>query len=77
MNRSIKSEMCKFAHTWMRRTKTIWILCRHRSLDEMARNARAEAMRIETGRPEAHRLLLRRKAELAEFDGNRKKKRNF
>jgi hypothetical protein len=44
-------------------------------LDEMARDARAEAVRIETARLEAHRLLLRRKAELAELDASRKRKR--
>jgi len=44
-------------------------------LDEMARDARAEAIRIETTRLEEHRLLFRRKAELAELDGKRKKKR--
>jgi hypothetical protein len=43
-------------------------------LEEMARNARAEALRIETGRLEAHRLLLRRKVELADLNGNRRKK---
>ena len=36
-------------------------------LDEMAREARAEAVRIEAARTETHRLLLRRKAELADF----------
>ena len=46
-------------------------------LDEMARDARAEALRIETTRLEEHRLLLRRKAELAELDSKRKKKRRF
>jgi len=45
-------------------------------LDEMARDARAEALRIETARLEAHRLLLRRKAELAELDGSQKRKKN-
>lgn len=44
-------------------------------LDEMARDARAEALRIETARLEAHRLLLRRKAELAELDGSQKRKK--
>jgi len=44
-------------------------------LDEMARDARAEVLRIETTRLEEHRLLFRRKAELAELDGKRKKKR--
>ena len=45
-------------------------------LDEMARNARAEVRRIEATRLEVHRLLIRRKAELAELERNRKKKRN-
>jgi len=44
-------------------------------LDEMARDTRAEVLRIERARLEDHRLLLRRKAELAELDGNRKKKK--
>jgi len=41
-------------------------------LDEMARDARAEALRIETTRLEEHRLLFRRKAELAELDGKQR-----
>jgi len=45
-------------------------------LDEMARDASVEALRIETTRLETRRLLLRRKAELAELDGGRKKKKN-
>lgn len=44
-------------------------------LDEMARDARAEALRLETRRLEDHRLLLRRKAELAKIVGNRKRKK--
>jgi hypothetical protein len=42
----------------------------------MAREARTEAVRIETARIETHRLLLRRKAELADF-GREKKRRNL
>jgi hypothetical protein len=41
-------------------------------LDEMAAKARAEVLRIEAARLEAHRLLLRRKAELSDLAPNRK-----
>ena len=43
-------------------------------LDEMATKARAEVLRIEAARLEAHRILLRRKAELSSLvpTGNRK-----
>ena len=42
-----------------------------RLLDEMARKVRAEALRIEAARRETKRLILRRKAELAELSQNR------
>jgi hypothetical protein len=38
---------------------------RSKLLDQMAAKARAEVLRIETARLEAHRLLLRRKADLS------------
>jgi hypothetical protein len=41
-------------------------------LDEMARKARTEALRIEAARHETKRLLLRRKTELAELAQSRK-----
>jgi hypothetical protein len=43
-------------------------------LDEMAAKARAEVLRIEAARLEAHRLLLRRKAELSNLVATRKRK---
>jgi hypothetical protein len=41
------------------------IVKKSKLLDEMAAKARAEVLRIEATRLEAHRLLLRRKAELS------------
>jgi hypothetical protein len=43
-------------------------------LDEMAAKARAEVLRIEAARLEAHRLLLRRKAELLNLAPTGKRK---
>jgi len=42
-------------------------------LDEMAAKARAEVLRIEAARLEAHRLLLRRKAELSNLATGKRK----
>ena len=47
---------------------------RSKLLDEMAEKARAEVLRIETARLEAHRLLLRREAELLNSAPRRKRK---
>ena len=63
------------AHPGTRRENSLNTVKISKLLDEMARDARAEALRIETTRLEEHRLLFRRKAELAELDGKRKKKR--
>ena len=41
------------------------IVKKSKLLDEMAAKARTEVLRIEATRLEAHRLLLRRKAELS------------
>jgi len=43
-------------------------------LDEMAAKARAEVLRIEAARLEAHRLLQRRKAELSNLAATGKRK---
>src|SRR3954447_1523787 len=47
---------------------------RSKLLDEMAREARTEVLRIEAARREAHRLLLRRKAELAHISTQKERK---
>ena len=47
---------------------------RSKLLDEMAEKARAEVLRIETARLEAHRLLLRREAELLNSAPRKKRK---
>jgi len=50
------------------------IVKRSKLLDEMAAKARAEVLRIEAARLEAHRLLLRRKAELSNLMPTGKRK---
>ena len=50
------------------------IVKRSKLLDEMAAKARAEVLRIEAARLEAHRLLLRRKAELSNLVPTGKRK---
>lgn len=50
------------------------IVKKSKLLDEMAAKARAEVRRIEATRLEAHRLLLRRKAELSNLVQTEKRK---
>ena len=50
------------------------IVKKSKLLDEMAAKARTEVLRIEATRLEAHRLLLRRKAELSNLAPKGKRK---
>jgi hypothetical protein len=67
--------LCVLNCSYLKETKAYCknIVKTSKLLDEMAAKARAEVLRIEAARLEAHRLLLRRKAELSNLATGKRK----